>query len=198
MLPVGLRRRACRQRFAVPVRKPAQKRRPSVGALAPETSMSWVRRCSVSPASLSTGARVDATQSSGSAAKSCLALLYHPIPETGCFHLPFISFKARSCVASPCATTSLRCLSCAFMTSSAVCPGCGKSQGPPNCLHVIVFIGLAPSRRSSSAAHASSGSRRSSASMRSQPAFAPFSTPYCIAMSRCSVVSKRIVCVSFV
>src|SRR4029077_4428274 len=34
--------------------------------------------------------------------------------------------------------------------------------------------------------------------MRAKPAFAPSSTPYCIVVSRCSVVSKRIVCVSFV
>jgi hypothetical protein len=51
-------------------------------------------------------------QSAGRAAKSRLAFLCHPIPETGCFHLPFISFNAPSCVASPCATTSFRCLSC--------------------------------------------------------------------------------------
>ena len=31
---------------------------------------------------------------SGSAAKSRLAFLYQPIPATGCFHRPFISFKA--------------------------------------------------------------------------------------------------------
>src|SRR5436853_3902035 len=34
--------------------------------------------------------------------------------------------------------------------------------------------------------------------MRAKPCFAPSSTPYCIVVSRCSVVSKRIVCVSFV
>ena len=38
----------------------------------------------------------------------------------------------------------------------------------------------------------------SSASMRAKPPFAPSSTPYCIVVSRSSVVSKRIVCVSFV
>ena len=38
----------------------------------------------------------------------------------------------------------------------------------------------------------------SSASMRAKPPFAPSSTPYCIVVSRCPVVSKRIVCVSFV
>src|SRR3989449_5649 len=34
--------------------------------------------------------------------------------------------------------------------------------------------------------------------MRAKPAFAPSSTPYCIVVSRSSVVAKRIVCVSFV
>src|SRR5260221_4321458 len=34
--------------------------------------------------------------------------------------------------------------------------------------------------------------------MRAKPAFAPSSTPYCMVVSRCSVVSKRIVRVSFV
>jgi hypothetical protein len=81
-------------------------------------------------------------QPSGSAAKSRLAFLYHPIPDMGRLHLPFISFKAPSCVVSPLATISFRCLSCAFMTSSAVFPWCGKSHGPPNCLQVIVFISL--------------------------------------------------------
>ncbi len=89
---------------------------------------------------LSAGAGTGTHQSSGRSAKSRLAFLYHPIPERGCFHLPFISFKALSCVASPFATASFRCLSCAFMTSSAVFPWCGKSHGPPSCLHVIVFI----------------------------------------------------------
>jgi hypothetical protein len=79
-------------------------------------------------------------QSSGRAAKSRLVLRYHPIPEMGFFHLPFISFKALSCVSSPLATMSFRWLSCPFMTSSAVFPWSGKSHGPPNCLHVIVFI----------------------------------------------------------
>src|SRR5437870_8100581 len=50
----------------------------------------------------------------------------------------------------------------------------------------------------SSAAHAPSGSRCSSASTRAKPPFAPSSTPYCIVVSRSSVVAKRIVCVSFV
>ncbi|HEY4896109.1 MAG TPA: hypothetical protein VII01_08460, partial [Solirubrobacteraceae bacterium] len=71
---------------------------------------------------LSPGAGVGTRQSSGRAAKSRLAFLYHPIPERGCFHLPFISFNAPSCVASPFATASFRCMSCAFMTSSAVVP----------------------------------------------------------------------------
>ena len=33
-------------------------------------------------------------QSSARASKSRLACLYHPIPEMGCFHRPFISFEA--------------------------------------------------------------------------------------------------------
>src|SRR4029079_18912952 len=41
-------------------------------------------------------------------------------------------------------------------------------------------------------------SLRRTSSTRAKPAFAPSSTPYCIVVSRCSVVSKRIVCVSFV
>ena len=81
-----------------------------------------------------------ADQSSGRAAKSRFAFLYHPIPEIGFFHRPFMSFNALSCVLSPCSTASLRCLSCAFMTSSAVFPLSLKSHGPPICLHVIVFI----------------------------------------------------------
>jgi hypothetical protein len=84
-----------------------------------------------------------ADQSSGRAAKSRLDLRYHDIPAMGCFHLPFMSFKASLCVSSPFETTSFRCLSCAFMTSSAVAPWCGRSHGPPSCLHVIVFMGLA-------------------------------------------------------
>src|SRR2546428_381842 len=84
-----------------------------------------------------------ADQSSGSAAKSRLAFLYHPIPDMGFFHLPFIAFKAPLCVSSPAATISFRCLSCALITSSAVLPRSGKSHGPPSCLHVISFIGLA-------------------------------------------------------
>src|SRR5215212_9535133 len=47
-------------------------------------------------------------------------------------------------------------------------------------------------------AHASRGSRCSSSSTRAKPLFAPSSTPYCIVVSRSSVVAKRIVCVSFV
>src|SRR3989442_3812605 len=62
------------------------------------------------------------------------------MPERGRFHRPFICFKAGSCVWSPLATVSFRCLSCALITASAVGPRCTKSHGPPNCLHVIVFI----------------------------------------------------------
>ncbi len=51
----------------------------------------------------------------------------------------------------------------------------------------------ATARMPSSAAHASSGSRCSSASTRAKPLFAPSSTPYCIVVSRSSVVAKRIV-----
>src|SRR5436853_2803627 len=80
-------------------------------------------------------------QSSGSSANLRLVALYHPIPEMGCLHLPFIALRASSWVWSPPATTSFRCLSCAFMTSSAVIPLLGRSQGPPSSLHVIVFIG---------------------------------------------------------
>lgn len=83
------------------------------------------------------------TQSSGRAAKSRLVFLYHAIPDKGFFHLPFIPFKALLCVSSPPATISFKCLSCAFITSSAAFPWSGKSHGPPNCLHVIVFISLA-------------------------------------------------------
>ncbi len=53
-------------------------------------------------------------------------------------------------------------------------------------------------RRKSKAAHTSSGSRCSSASTRAKPLFAPSSTPYCIVVSRSSVVVQRIVCISFV
>jgi hypothetical protein len=81
-------------------------------------------------------------QSSGRAAKSRLVFLYHPIPEMGFFHRPFISFKALWCASSPPATISFRWLSCAFITSSAVFPWSGRSHGPPKCLHVIVFISL--------------------------------------------------------
>src|SRR3981081_3096463 len=58
----------------------------------------------------------------------------------GCFHLPCIIFKAGSCVSSPPATISFKCLSSAFITSSAVFPWKATSHGPPICLHVIVFI----------------------------------------------------------
>src|ERR1700733_7399958 len=86
-------------------------------------------------------------QSSGRAAKSRLAFLYPPIPATGCFHLPFISFRASLCASSPLETISFKCVSCAFMTSSAVSPCSSRSHGPPNSLHVIVFITLASLRR---------------------------------------------------
>src|SRR5438270_11590837 len=92
---------------------------------------------------LSAEARVGTHQSSGRAAKSRLAFRYHPIPDKGFFHLPCISLKAFLCVSSPPSTSSFRCLSCAFMTSLALLPWCAKSHGPPNCLHVIVFISLA-------------------------------------------------------
>lgn len=81
-------------------------------------------------------------QSSGSAAKSRLVCLYHAIPDNGFFHLPCISCKAPLCVSSPLATISFRWLSSALITSLAVFPWSGKSHGPPNCLHVMVFIGL--------------------------------------------------------
>src|SRR5665213_2676707 len=81
-------------------------------------------------------------QSSGSEAKSFLAVLYHPMPEMGCFHRPFISFRAGWCASSPPATTSFQWASCALMTSSAALPWCGYSQGPPNWLQVMVFIEL--------------------------------------------------------
>jgi len=47
--------------------------------------------------------------------------------------------RALLCVSSPAATISIKWLSCAFMTSSAVFPRNGVSHGPPICLHVIVF-----------------------------------------------------------
>ena len=94
------------------------------------------------PSAKSEGASTS-DQSSGREAKSRLAFLYHPIPDTGCFHLPFISFKAFLCASSPLETISFKCLSCAFMTSSAVSPCSGRSHGPPNCLQDIVFIRLA-------------------------------------------------------
>src|ERR1035438_9816898 len=79
-------------------------------------------------------------QSSERAAKAFLVFLYHPIPDTGCFHLSCMLFRASLCVSSPCATISFRWLSCAFITSSALFPWNGASHGPPICLHVIVFI----------------------------------------------------------
>jgi hypothetical protein len=97
------------------------------------------RRCGRS--AKSHGASIS-DQPSGRAAKSRLAFLYHPIPDMGCFHLPFISFKALWCVSSRPATISLKCLSCALMTSSAVSPWSARSHGPPNCLHVIAFMNL--------------------------------------------------------
>ena len=104
--------------------------------------MSWVSRRSVAT-TLRAGAGVGTHQSSGRAAKSRLAFRYHAIPDRGFFHLPCISREALLCVSSPLATISFRWLSCAFMTSFAVFPWCEKSHGPPNCLHVIVFISLA-------------------------------------------------------
>jgi hypothetical protein len=68
------------------------------------------------------GKRPAGHASSGKAAKSRLVFLYHPIPARGCFHLSFISFKAPWCSSSPSATISCKCLSCTFMTSSAVFP----------------------------------------------------------------------------
>jgi hypothetical protein len=92
---------------------------------------------------LSAGGGVGTHQSSGRAAKSRLVFLYHAIPDKGFFHLPCISLKALLCASSPPATISFRWLSCAFITSLAVFPCSGKSHGPPNCLHVVVFISLA-------------------------------------------------------
>ena len=79
-------------------------------------------------------------QSSGRAAKAFFVLLYHPIPDTGCFHLSCMLSRALLCVSSPPATISFRWLSCAFITSSALLPWNEASHGPPICLHVIVFI----------------------------------------------------------
>src|SRR5487761_1679807 len=59
----------------------------------------------------------------------------------GCFHRPFMSCRAGWCWWSPPWTISRRCRSWALMTSSAVAPWWPRSQGPPSCLHVIVFIG---------------------------------------------------------
>jgi hypothetical protein len=89
------------------------------------------------------GSEVGNHQSRARAAKSRLVFLYHAIPDKGFFHLPCISLKALLCVSSPLATISFRWLSCAFITSFAVLPWKGKSHGPPNCLHVIVFMSLA-------------------------------------------------------
>ena len=79
-------------------------------------------------------------QSSGRAAKAFFVLLYHPIPDTGCFHLSCMLSRALLCVSSPPATISFRWLSCALITSSALLPRNEASHGPPICLHVIVFI----------------------------------------------------------
>jgi hypothetical protein len=113
-------------------------------------SLEDLRKVAIQRLEIELSAPVDASefralpdQSSGRAAKSRLVFLYHAIPDTGFFHLPFISFKALSCVSSPPATISFKCVSCAFITSSAVFPRSGKSHGPPNCLHVIVFMSLA-------------------------------------------------------
>src|SRR5688572_23325081 len=84
-------------------------------------------------------------QSSGSFANSRLVFLYQPMPLMGCFHRPFMSFRAVSCDVSPAATASRRCWSWALITSSAVAPRSGRSQAPPSCLHVIVFICLSSS-----------------------------------------------------
>src|SRR6266566_5202670 len=79
-------------------------------------------------------------QSSGRAAKSFFVFIYQPIPRMGFFHLPCIAFKALLCVSSPPATISFKCLSSAFITSSAVFPWNATSHGPPICLQVIVFM----------------------------------------------------------
>ena len=50
-----------------------------------------------------------AGQSSGAAAKLRLVFLYHPIPDMGFFHRPFMSFKALSCASLPVATISFGC-----------------------------------------------------------------------------------------
>ena len=71
----------------------------------------------------------DVGQSSARAPKSRLACLYHPIPEMGCFHRPFISFAAGRCSSSPPFAISLRWRSWAVMTSSAVAPRWAKSHG---------------------------------------------------------------------
>lgn len=106
---------------------------------------SWLKamlRPSAAPYQLDMAEGALGGQSSGRAAKLRLVFLYHPIPDMGFFHRPFMSFKALSCASSPLVTISFRCLSCAFITSSAVFPWSVKSHGPPSCLHVIVFIRL--------------------------------------------------------
>src|SRR5699024_3965993 len=80
-------------------------------------------------------------QSSGSAAKSAFASLYQPSDCLGCSQRYFISWRAWRWVSSPALTASLRCLSWAWMTSSAVSPRWPRSQGPPSCWQVMVFIG---------------------------------------------------------
>src|SRR5699024_3220053 len=79
--------------------------------------------------------------SGGSAAKAALASLYQVSDCLGCSQRCFISWRASRWVSSPAATASLRCSSCARMTSSAVSPRCSRSQGPPSCRQVMVFIG---------------------------------------------------------
>ena len=60
------------------------------------------------------------------------------------------------------------------------------------CEHVRLAVRTRPRHRPHAAIFSSN------ASMRAKPPFAPSSTPYCMVVSRCSVVSKRIVWVSFV
>jgi hypothetical protein len=115
---------------------------PSAEALT-QTSASWVKPMLGVATALSAEAGVGTHQSSGRAAKSRLVFLYHAIPDNGFFHLPCISLKALLWVSSPLATISFKCASSAFITSLAVFPWSGKSHGPPNCLHVVVFIRLA-------------------------------------------------------
>src|SRR5450759_1501144 len=103
-------------------------------------------------------------QSSGRAAKAFLVFIYHPIPDTGFFHLPFMLSRAALCVSSPLATISCRCLSCAFITASALLPWNAASHGPPICSHVMVFISYLLSSRLSSRARGSLPRRRRSTS----------------------------------